>query len=342
MKRDYILLAIFAAALLLFPVFVKNAYYLSVMIIVGITLLLVVGLNLVVGYAGQISLGHAGFYGMGAYISMILTSSRTPLEDWLAGFSWMPETIISAGAWTHQFFAAHMVLAPFAAAGLTGLLAMAVAVPTLKLKGHYLAMATLGLGIIIQIIFKEESALTGGPSGLGVPYFKVFGHAVDPNKAQYYYLVWGVVIVAMLLAINLVHSRIGRALRSIHEDELAASASGVPVMRMKVMVFTMSAVYASFAGSLFAHYMTHINPSPFGFLFSVKLVVMVVVGGMGSIWGSVLGTGLMTTLPQFLTVFEEYEMTVYGAILIVVVMFAPNGLAGLISSAYTRIRERGQ
>ena len=165
-----------------------------------------------------------------------------------------------------------------------------------------------------------------------MPYLKVFGHEIDPNAVEYYYLVWGVAIFFIALSINLVHSRIGRALRSIHSNEMAAAASGVPVMKMKVMVFALSAVYASVAGSLYAHYATHVNPSPFNFLFSVKLVVMVVVGGMGSIWGSVLGTGLMTALPNLLVVFEEYDMVLYGSVLILVVAFFPNGLIGLFES----------
>lgn len=340
MRRDYLLLGLLAAAAMALPVLIANPYYLSVAIVIGINLIIVLGLNLVMGYAGQISLGHAGFFGLGATISMVLTSEQTPLEDWLRAHAWIPGFVVSAGEFIHQLAAAHMALAALFAALFTGALALLVGIPTLKLKGHYLAMATLGLGIILQIVFKEESELTGGPSGLGVPYFKLFGRVVDPNTDSYYYLVWAVVIVALLVTINLAHSRLGRALRAIHEDEMAAAASGVPVMAAKVTVFALSAVYASVAGSLFAHYMTHVNPSPFGFMFSVKLVVMVVVGGMGSIWGSILGAALMTSLPQFLTVLEDYEMLVYGAILILVMMFAPKGLAGLADSAWRRLRER--
>ncbi len=342
MKRDYILLAVLAVVAVALPKLISNDYYISVLIVIGINMILVVGLNLLMGYTGQISLGHAGIFGMGAFISMALTSKRHPLEDWLESFTWMPEFVINMGQALHNFTAAHMIFAVIIAAIFTGAVAMLVGIPTLKLKGHYLAMATLGLGIIIQIVFKEEFELTGGPSGKGVPYLNLFGKVFDPNTRDYYYLVFAVALLGILVSIHLVHSRLGRALRAIHEDEMAAAANGVPVMRMKVMVFTLSAVFASVAGSLFAHYMTHINPSPFGFMFSVKLVVMVVVGGMGSIWGSVLGTGLMTTLPQVLTVFEEYEIVVFGLILILVMMFAPKGLVGLFASARNWIRERGQ
>jgi len=339
MRRDYLWLGLLLAAAAAGPRLITNEYYLTVLIVIGINLILVLGLNLVLGYAGQISLGHAGFFGLGAYLSMILTSGQTPLEDWLRAFAWMPEFLVLAGAALHRFTAGHMVIAAALAALFTGAVALAVGIPTLKLKGHYLAMATLGLGIIIQIVFKEEAPLTGGPSGMGVSYLKVWDLEIAPNSTAYYYLVWIVVLAATLLSIHLVHSRLGRALRSIHEDEMAASASGVPVMRYKVMVFTLSAVYASVAGSLYAHYLTHVNPSPFGFLFSTKLVVMVVAGGMGSIWGSILGTALLTVLPQLLTFMRDYETITFAAVLILVLMFAPRGLAGLLEAGVRRLRE---
>lgn len=346
MRRDYLLLGLLAVAMMALPSFMANPYYLSVVIVIGINVIVVLGLNLVMGYAGQISMGHAGFFGLGAVISMVLTADpevSTPLEDWLSAHAWIPDFVVYTGAFIHELCAAHMAIAALIAAVFTGGLALIVGIPTLKLKGHYLAMATLGLGIIIQIIFKEESELTGGPSGMGVPYLKLAGRTFDPNTTAYYYLVWAVVCLAVLITINVVHSRLGRALRAIHEDDMAAAASGVPVMQAKVTVFALSAVYASVAGSLYAHYMTHINPSPFGFMFSVKLVVMVVVGGMGSIWGSILGAGLMTSLPQFLTVLEDYEMLVFGGILILVMMFAGKGLAGIADSAWRlaqRLRKR--
>jgi len=336
-KRDYILLGLFALLAVVFPQFVENNYYRGVMVEIGIILVLVVGLNLIIGYAGQISLGHAGFYGMGAFLTMMFTSDRTPLEDWVGSFA---GPLVPAAAALHSFFASHMVLAWIAAAIITGLLALIVGIPTLRLKGHYLAMATLGLGIILQIVFKEENLATGGPSGMSVPYFKIMGSEVNPNTATFYYLVWAVVLASLVLSINLVHSRIGRALKSIHEDDMAAAASGVPVMKMKVMIFTVGAMYASIAGSLYAHYLTHVNPAPFGFMFSVKLVVMVVVGGMGSIWGSIMGTGLLTTMPHFLTVFEDYEIALYGLVLIVVMIFSPKGLAGLIDSGWKWTRHK--
>ena len=168
MLRDYILLVVLAIIMIAVCPRVINEYYLSILVFMGIYLIAVVGLNLVMGYAGQISLGHAGFFGMGAMISMILTNSEKngPLEQWLGSFSWMPEFMVNAGSGLHHFMQGHMVFAILTGAVITGLLAILVGIPTLKLKGHYLAMATLGLGIIIYKVFNEEVELTGDLPGL--------------------------------------------------------------------------------------------------------------------------------------------------------------------------------
>ncbi len=343
MRRDYLLLAALAVLTLVLPRLVANEYYLIMMVGIGINLILVVALNLVMGYAGQISLGHAGFFGLGAYISMILTNKGNPLKAWLKSLrldhEWIPAWSLDLAQSLHGYTSTHMLSAIIIAACFTGLLAFIVGFPTLKLKGHYLAMATLGLGIIIQMVFNEEGPLTGASTGKGVPYLTVFGKEFDPNTNSYYYLVWGTALAVLFLSINLVHSRVGRALRAIHEDEMAAAAAGAPVMRLKVMVFTLSAVFASLAGSLYAHHITHVTPTGFGFMYSVKLVVMVVVGGMGSVWGSVLGSGLMTSLPYLLTEVEKYEMLVFGGVLILIIMFAPKGLAGMPSAWYAAIKD---
>jgi branched-chain amino acid transport system permease protein len=328
MRRDYLILAGFAAAVAVIPLFVHNAYYLEVMTKIGVFTILTLGVNLVMGYAGQVSLGHAAFFGVGAYVSMILTSPDPMLPNWLASFSFVPGPLVSlAGALT-AFTSRHMVLAALIAAAVTAGVALIVGVPTLRLKGQYLAMATLGFGIIMEIVFKEELELTGGISGTRVPKFSAFGATVSLGASSFHF-VWITAAVLLLFAINLVHSRQGRALRAIHADETAAATSGVPVHRMKVAVFVMSAVYASIAGTLYAHLQTHVSPTPFGFMESVKIVVMVVVGGMGSIWGAPLGAGLLYSLPQIMTSLEDFEMAIFGLILIVVMMISPKGLTGI-------------
>jgi branched-chain amino acid transport system permease protein len=207
-----------------------------------------------------------------------------------------------------------------------GILAYIIGIPTLKLHGHYLAMATLGFGIIVQIFFKELDFLTGGPSGLvGIQDMTIFGYEFD-SDLKYYYLVCVSLLLTLLLSINVVQSRVGRALRAIHGSEVASSVLGVNVARYKVGIFVLSALYAALAGWLYSHYMTFVSPSSFGFMFSVKLVTMVVIGSLGSIWGAIFGAALLTSMPEFLHVFENYETTVFGFILVSVMVFMPRGL----------------
>jgi branched-chain amino acid transport system permease protein len=202
-----------------------------------------------------------------------------------------------------------------------------IAVPTLRLKGHYLAMGTLGFGIIVYIVLNEATDLTGGPSGLtGIPKLGVAGSSVASDR-EFYYAVWGVVLLLFLLAQNLVRSRLGRALRAIHTSETAAAVLGVDTERYKIGVFILSAVYAAVAGALYAHYVTFVSPGSFGFHTSVQLVTMVVLGGMGSLWGAVAGATFLTVLPEALRAIEDYDILLYGGLLILCMMFLPGGLA---------------
>jgi len=297
-KRQITIFLIFSFALLIIPFSLRESYLLNVMVFIGIHTMLAVALNLLMGYAGQISLGHAAFFGMGAYISGIFTT-RFGLDPWLV-----------------------IIMAALCAAAI----AFAMGFPILKLKGHYLAMATLGFGIIIYIIFNETVNWTGGPSGLsGIPNLKI-GELVFDNDFHNYYLVWIITLGVMLLSINLSQSRIGRALRAVHDSEVAARVMGINAWVLKVQIFTVSAFISAMAGSLYAHTMTFVAPASFGFNFSVELVTMVVVGGLGSIYGSFLGAAILTTLPEFLRVFEDFDIIIYGLMLIVITMFMPGGL----------------
>jgi branched-chain amino acid transport system permease protein len=250
------------------------------------------------GYAGQISLGHAGFFGLGAYLSGILTAT----------YSWNP--------WLAMSLAAVVV----------GGLAFLIGFPILKLKGHYLAMATLGMGIIMYITFNETIGLTGGPSGLsGIPNISIGSITFDSDKKNFY-LIWSFTLGMILLAQNLANSRIGRALRAVHDSEVAAQVLGINARLLKVQIFALSAVISSIAGTLYAHTMTFISPASFGFNFSVELLTMVVIGGLGSIYGSFLGAALLTLLPEFLRAAQDYDIIIYGALLMMMVMFMPRGL----------------
>jgi branched-chain amino acid transport system permease protein len=276
----------------------NNEYYFTLLNFIGIHTLLVVGLNLLLGYAGQISLGHAAFFGLGAYTSGILTAT-CGVNPWLA---------LLAG----------LVL--------SGSAAFLIGVPALKLRGYYLAMATLGFGIIVSIILNEAQPLTGGPSGLpGIPPLTLAGLPLNTAR-RLYPLIWLTVGVILALSANLVDSRTGRALRALHDSEAAAASLGVDTARLKLKIFIWSALFASLAGSLYAHSLNFIAPASFGFMFSIKLVAMVVLGGMASIWGSLLGAGVLTVLPEVLTVFHDFEVVIFGAILMVVMIFLPRGL----------------
>ena len=283
---------------LLAPLAFKGGYLMNVLVFVGIHTMLAIALNLLLGYAGQISLGHAGFFGMGAYLSGILTAT-CGWNPWLA----MP-----------------------AAAAIVGILAFSIGFPILKLKGHYLAMATLGLGIIIYIVFNETIDLTGGPSGLsGIPNITLGKFSFD-SDVKNYYLIWGFTLAVMLFSLNLANSRVGRALRAVHDSEVAARVMGVNARLLKVQIFTLSAVISSLAGSLYAHTMTFVSPASFGFNFSVELLTMVVIGGLGSVYGSFLGAALLTLLPEFLRSAHDFDIIIYGGLLMVMVMFMPGGL----------------
>jgi len=309
LKRDYLLFLLFILVVLAAPLAFRG-YLLNVLIFMGINTMLAVALNLLLGFAGQISLGHAAFFGLGAYLSGILTATYG-CNPWLA-------------------------LAVAAVA--VGLLAFGLGFPILKLQGHYLAMATLGFGIIVNIVFNETVAYTGGPSGLsGIPNLRL-GRTRFDGDLKNYYLIWTFTLATMLLGINLAHSRIGRALRAIHDSEVAARVMGVNARILKVQVFTLSAIISAVAGSLYAHTMMFIAPASFGFTFSVELVTMVIIGGLGNIFGSFLGAALLTILPELLRVVRDYDIVVYGLLLIVMTMYMPGGLAGGVAALARWIR----
>ena len=285
-----------------------NAYITSLLIVIGIHTIVAVGLGLLMGYAGQVSLGQAAFYGLGAFTSGIL-SATYGVSPWLG---------------------------VLAACVVCGSLAYIAGWPIFKLRGNYLAMATLGLGVIAYILFVELKDYTGGPSGLaGIPSLAIGDFAFDTDR-KFYYLVWAFTIGVLLFSQNLVNSRPGRALRAIHDSEAAARSLGVDVTRYKVTVFVLSAVYAGLAGALYAHYTAFISPQPFGFMFSVRLVVMVVIGGLASIWGAIFGTTTLTMLSEVLHPFGDLDVIVFGGILIVVMIFMPQGLTRGLLDLYER------
>ena len=296
-------LAALALVVLLLPLALRNNYYYEVAILVGLNAIVCVGLNLLIGYAGQISLGHAGFFGLGAYGSAILA----------ARYGWPSLAAMSAA------IAGVAVLAYF------------IGRPILRLRGHYLAMATLGMGIIISIVIATEDRFTGGPDGMQVPPLTVAGFALAGERS-WYWAVGAVLVVAVWLAQNLVDSPQGRALRALHTSEIAAEVSGIDSAMHKVRVFVISAVYAALAGSLAAYYAGFITPAKVTFFHSIELVTMVVFGGMASTFGAVVGAAVLTMLPQALTLLKEYEMVVFGAVMMLTMIFMPRGLVPSVAA----------
>jgi branched-chain amino acid transport system permease protein len=288
-------LAIVLAAL---PFLFPSNYYFRVAAIVNIFALAAVGLNLLMGYAGQVSLGHAGFMGIGAYS-------------------------VAIGS-TH--FKLHGLAAMGIGAALAGLVAFLVGRPILRLKGHYLAVATLGFGLLVSMALANEAAWTGGPDGMGVPRLELFGYRLR-GPDTWYYVSGGALLLGVILALNLIESPTGRAMRAIHDSEIASRVAGIDVAACKLKIFVLSAVYASVAGSLMAFLNGHITPDgTAGFLRSVELVTMVVLGGMGSVVGAIVGAAVLVILPQALTIFHDYEHLMLGLIIMVSMILLPRGV----------------
>lgn len=306
MKRNaYFGLYVVIAILLVLPFILPNSFYLDLAIRMAINAVIVLGLNLLIGFAGQISLGHAGFLGVGAYASAVLPTH----------FGWHPLAAMVAGALA------------------TAVLAALVARPIFKLKGNYLAMATLGLGIIINIALRNESQWTGGPDGMAVPAFGLFGFDLT-SDTQWYWVVALILSVSVWASLNMIDSPFGRALRALHGSEVASQVVGVDVVRYKVAIFVLSAVFASLMGSVTAHYVGFVTPNFADFFHSIELVTMVVIGGMASVYGSLVGAVLLTALPQALATFEGWETVIFGAILMLCMIFLPKGLVPTLAAKF--------
>jgi branched-chain amino acid transport system permease protein len=296
-SKSLLFLAVFLAMV---PYFMSNDFYYEIAIVALFNAMIVVGLNLLMGYAGQISLAHGAFAGLGGYISAILVGNYG-----------LPPLVAMAVALVFMAIFAYIISKPI-----------------LKLSGHYLAMATLGIGIIINIILDSEEELTGGADGMSVESLVLFGW--EPSQSWHWYLLASLLLLLTLwLMENLIDSPLGRILRSIHDSEKASGSVGVDVSHYKSIVFVISVTIATVAGSLYAFFSGFISPQEASFNHSIELVVMVVLGGMGRLYGAVIGAVILTALPQLLTSFEEYQTLIYGAIIIVIMIFMPKGVISL-------------
>jgi branched-chain amino acid transport system permease protein len=307
-KKDFLYFMTLALVIILIPAFMENKYYFIILNVIGLNTIVVVGLNLLIGFAGQISLGHAAFYGLGSYFSGILTVNY--------GFPLWPAMLVGMLA--------------------TGGVAYLIGYPSLKLRGHYLVMATLGFSIIVYILMGELEQFTGGHDGLiGIPHLSIGGILFD-NDLKNFYLIWTFVFFSIFVSRNLLNSRVGRALRAIHGSEVAANSLGINTASYKVKVFVLSAMYASVSGSLYAHYITFISPSTYDFYYSIQVVTMVIVGGMGSLWGSLLGAAVLTSISEALHIAKQYHIIAYGVFLCLVLVFLPEGILVGIHNYYQK------
>lgn len=307
-------------------------YYMTQVTMAAYYALVVIGLCLLMGYAGQVSLGHAGFFAIGGYTSGALTTCNlfayrdTSLVSWFRSAGLVLE-------WQDIYGADIVSFSPWVALGvaliLTGLIAFLIGLPVIRLKGQYLAMATLGFGLIIYRVVLGVHVFGQADGISNVPPFRLMdGLEVNGRpsfRVQNYYIAWAVVMVAMVLAINLVHSRVGRALRSIHQSEEAAHSLGINTYRYKLATFVLSALFAAVGGVLLTHYNGSIGPSEVTVIKSIRYVTIVAVGGMANLWG-VLLMGIILNFLSLRGVFGTYDDAVFGAILIAIMLFAPEGL----------------
>ena len=334
MARRYLTVAAFAAlivAIQLATFFTGTAYHLTQLTMTAYYSLVTVGLCMLIGYAGQISLGHAGFFAVGGYVAAFLTTWNLNLHPgaFVSLLGKSGALVSRSDIYGGSLLTIHPWLACAAAILLTVVIAYLVGGPVLKLKGHYLAMATLGIGIIVYRIALGTEFL-GAADGISeVPGFPLPGGLVVTGNASSrisnYYLAWGLVILGMVLLLNLIDSRVGRALSAVHGAEDAAGAMGIPTARYKLNTFVLSAVFAALAGVLLTHYNGGIGPSEAGVMKSVRYVAIVAIGGMANLWGA-LSMSLVLNYLSLRGYFGSYDDAVFGVILILIMLFAPDGL----------------
>jgi len=295
------------AIAIIFPLF-GSASAVTVMALGGLYAIVAIGLNLLVGYTGKISFGHNAFMAMGAYASGILT----------VRYEWSPPSAMIA-----------------AAAG-TGLVAFIIGAPILRVRGHYLAMITLAFSQVVIIVSTRWTEVTGGLTGIpGVPDFAIFGFSFD-TKLRMYYLIWSMAIVLFLFSFRIVDSCFGRALRALGAHEIAAGSLGVDVVRCRIQIFVLSAVYAALAGSLYAHFLNYVNGTFFDLSVMIQLMAILVVGGIGTLWGPLVGAVLLIWVSQNLGSYAEYSQLIFGLLYGGALLFLPGGVVGEVAARLKR------
>ena len=306
--------ALLGLAVLAYPWLAPSDYLLRVGNVVLVYAILALGLNFTVGWTGQVSLGHAGFWGIGAYTTAILTAKLA---------AWSPWGAMALGA---------------TLAGLTGVL---LGLPTLRIKGHYLALATIGFGEVVQLVFNNWRPVTGGADGVpGIPVLAIGPFAFDTERREFYLLLVAVALLTVGAA-RIRDSGFGRAFMAVRDNELAADVAGVPTTSVKTLAFALGAAYAGLAGSLYAHLLRYVSPDVFGFEQSLLILSMLVIGGLGSLAGALVGALVGVALPELLRIFGVYYMAVYSLLVILVIVFMPTGLVGVARRGGPRERPPG-
>jgi branched-chain amino acid transport system permease protein len=295
------------AAALVVPVITHDGYIIQLLNIAILNAIVVIGLNFVTGWAGQINFGQAAFYGLGAYTTAIATK---------AGLPWITTPFLS-------------VIVVMAASLMLGL-------PTMRLRTYYLAMTTIGFGEIVRLIIVHWEPVTGGTSGLrAIPGIDIFGFGPQ-GQVQHYYLLIAALALAILIAARIRHSVLGRAMIATKDSEIAAEQSGVDTVRTKLLAFMIGAIYAGLAGCLYASSIRFISPDSFSGTQAILLMTMLIVGGMGSIVGCVIGAVALTILPEALRFLGQWYLVLYGLGVIAVIVLTPGGLASLASLSQLR------
>lgn len=301
-KKSYIVnavsvLLIFAIIYSLITFKILSNYIGGIVILTCIMIIMATSLNIVAGFLGEMALGHAGFMAIGAYTAASVSIAMT------SGSSSLPSLLV-------------LVVASLAGGAMAGIIGIAIGTPSLRLRGDYLGIVTIGFAEIIRIFFVNFQP-TGGALGLkGIPRIATLG-----------YVYW-IMVVVIVLIFTLGRSKFGRAIMSIREDEIASEAAGIPTTKYKVMAFTISSFFAGIGGSLYAHYQGYLDPNKFQFMFSIEMFVIVVLGGLGSVTGSILSAIVLTVLPELLRQFSEYRLLVYSLALVLMMIFRPQGIFG--------------
>lgn len=299
-KKYKFVLALLVALLL--PQVVTNTYYVTMFCLALIYIIIAFGLNFITGMTGQMNLGTAGIYCLGAYTSALL-ATKAGISPWLA---------------------------LFAVIGVGFLVGVGLGYPSLRLEGVYLSLTTIAFGEVVRLLVNNMTNFTGGAQGVrNIPPYSIFGYEIV-SKTQNYYFILAFVIVFAVISYRIMNSKWGRAFIAIRDNIEAVETCGINTATIKIIAFTLAAIYGCVAGALYAHYSTYINASTFTLNLSVSFVVMIMVGGIGSMWGCVLGAIIVSMLPEFLRFLGEYYQITYSTVILLCAVFLPGGIINTI------------